>query len=695
MIWKAHEFRAFFLALLASWRFRYSMKALLRFSALLVLTACGSAPYPSSHAAPAPVERAKPVIVEPVSQVSENEGPVPIGAQDPVWGSRWAPVTIVEFADFECSFCERAAHTLERLEADYGPNELRIVWKNDPLGFHPDARALAEAGQGVFAMGGSEAFWKFHRAAYAGMKPRWLAPKANAEGEQALVSGEELSGWVQGAGVNGKAVLTGLDDHKWSEKVAKDVDLARDLGVGGTPAFFINGVKLEGARPIAAFREIIDAEAEKARAKASAGTVRDRVYLEMTAANRAEAKKEGDAEADADDPAVDKTIYKVPVGKSPASGPPGAPITLVEFSDFECPFCKHAEPTVKALTDKYKKDLRVVWKNNPLPFHKHAMPAAGLALEALAEKGVAGFWAAHDKLFERSPALEDADLEGIGRELHLEPTKVHAALDSPRNKARIDEDQSLADDLNANGTPAFFVNGRRIMGAQSIEVFDKVIGQELERARAQLAKGTAPAKLYDLLVQDGKTAPEPERKTVPPKIDAPMRGAAGAKVTIVEFSDFQCPFCQRVTGTVDQIMKDYDGKVKLVFRHLPLPFHANAHLAAEAAAEVYRQKGGAGFFKMHDLLFANQSQLDRPSLERYAGQLGVDMERFGKSLDAHDHGAEIDADAKVASESGISGTPGFVINGYYLSGAQPYRSFKRLIERALAEASAKPSGKGR
>ena len=166
----------------------------------------------------------------------------------------------------------------------------------------------------------------------------------------------------------------------------------------------------------------------------------------------------------------------------------------------------------------------------------------------------------------------------------------------------------------------------------------------------------------------------------------------------MEFSDFQCPFCQRVNGTVEQLMKDYDGRVKLVFRHMPLPFHANAHLAAEAATEAYRQKGSAGFFKMHDLLFANQTQLDRASLEGYAGQMGLDVAKFGQSLDAHTHSADVDADAKVATDSGINGTPSFLINGYYLSGAQPYRSFKRLVERALAETgkpAAVSSGKPR
>ncbi|WP_394832916.1 thioredoxin domain-containing protein [Pendulispora rubella] len=659
------------------------MKAWLGLCAALLL-GCGSAPYQTSQPAPAKTDAKKATDVEATSQVSENEGPVPIGPDDPVWGSRWAPVTIVEIGDFQCPFCERAEHTVEQLKADYGKDKLRVVWKNFPLPFHADAQVLAEAGQGVFALGGNAAFWKFHAVAFARMKERNPDVRATSA---------ELSSWAQEAGVDGKKILLGLDKHTWGEKVRRDMDVLAELKVNGTPAFFINGVLISGAQPKESFTRVIDEEMIKAAAQAKAGTVRDRIYLEMTATNRKNAKDADDDEKD--DPSADKTIYKVPLGASPILGPANAPVTIVEFSDFECPFCKRAEDTVKTLTEKYPKDVRIVWKNNPLPFHKRAMPAAELAVEAQTQKGVRGFWAAHDKLFEKSPALDEADLLAIAGDVKLDAAKVKTAFSSHRHKVKIEADQFLADDLGATGTPTFFVNGRRVVGAQPIEVFDKVIEQELQRARDLLAKGTAPTKLYEALVKDGKSAPEPERKTVPPAKDAPTRGQAAAKVTIVEFSDFQCPFCQRVNGTIEQLMKEYDGRVKLVFRHLPLPFHPNAHIAAEAATEAYRQKGSAGFFKMHDLLFANQAQLDRDSLQGYAGQVGLDVTKFGQSLDAHTHSADIDADAKVATDSGINGTPSFLINGYYLSGAQPYRSFKRLVERALAETAKPAAGKAR
>jgi protein-disulfide isomerase len=129
--------------------------------------------------------------------------------------------------------------------------------------------------------------------------------------------------------------------------------------------------------------------------------------------------------------------------------------------------------------------------------------------------------------------------------------------------------------------------------------------------------------------------------------------------------------------------------VKIVWRNLPLPFHKKADLAAEAAYEVYKQKGDAAFWSYHDKLFANQKSEDgltRPGLEKYAGELGVDMGKFKAALDGRTHKARVQADKEAGNKAGISGTPAFVINGYYLSGAQPFPSFKKLIDLALKEA---------
>lgn len=188
-------------------------------------------------------------------------------------------------------------------------------------------------------------------------------------------------------------------------------------------------------------------------------------------------------------------------------------------------------------------------------------------------------------------------------------------------------------------------------------------------------------------MKDAKGAPEPEKKQAPPvPAGAPFKGKSDAKVVIQEWSDFQCPFCGRVEGTVNEVMKNYGDKVKFVWRDKPLPMHADAPLAGEAAREALKQKGPDGFWKMHDKMMQNQQKLKREDLDSYAKEAGLDMDKFKSALESHAHKAAMDVDDKAGTDIGISGTPAFLINGYYISGAQPYTKFKKLIDRALAEA---------
>src|SRR5262249_53095350 len=199
-------------------------------------------------------------------------------------------------------------------------------------------------------------------------------------------------------------------------------------------------------------------------------------------------------------------------------------VTMVEFSDFQCPYCKKVEDSLKKVHDTYGDKVRLVWKHEPLPFHPRAEPAAQLTLEARAEKGEKGFWEAHDKLFESQPKLEDADLDSIAQAMGLNMDKLHDAMKNHKYKKEIDADADLGDDLQASGTPHFFINGRRLVGAQPFEKFQKIIDEEIKHAQDVLAKGTKADKIYDELIKDGKGAPEPEKKQVAPSPSAPSRG---------------------------------------------------------------------------------------------------------------------------------------------------------------------------
>ena len=380
------------------------------------------------------------------------------------------------------------------------------------------------------------------------------------------------------------------------------------------------------------------------------------------------------------------TVWRVPVDGSPMRGDKAALVTMVMFSDFECPYSVRSHGTVAELMKQYGGKLRVIHKNNPLSFHKRADPAAQLALEARAQKGDAGYWKAVDLLFAQDRKLEDSDLEAVAAGAAIDVKKVRAAIAAKKHSARIEQDQDLAAELNASGTPHFFINGRRVVGSQTIDKFTTIIDEEILKADALIKKGTAAARVYDALQKDARGVEPPKKVTIPaPTKDHPSRGPANAKVVVQLFAGFQCPFCKKLMPTIRDLEAAFPGKIRVVWRQRPFSMHVNGLPAAEASVEAFKQKGNEGFWKMHDLLFENQRQLDRPGLDKAAATIGLDPTKFAAALDGHTHQAAINADGKIADAAKIKGTPTTVINGYLVTGAQPFPVFKRVVKLALKE----------
>ncbi len=161
---------------------------------------------------------------------------------------------------------------------------------------------------------------------------------------------------------------------------------------------------------------------------------------------------------------------------------------------------------------------------------------------------------------------------------------------------------------------------------------------------------------------------------------SPSRGPADAPVTIVEFSEFQCPFCRRVLPTLREVEERYRGRIRLVFRHFPLARHKDAPKAAEAA-ECARDQGR--FWEMHDRLFENAERLGVADLKRHARAVGLDGAAFDGCLDSGRHEGRWRRDLADAESYGASGTPMFFVNGRLISGAQPFAVFARVIEEEL------------
>ncbi len=196
--------------------------------------------------------------------------------------------------------------------------------------------------------------------------------------------------------------------------------------------------------------------------------------------------------------------------------------------------------------------------------------------------------------------------------------------------------------------------------------------------------------------ESGKASPPPGgRRVVDPnvtfKVDVdpkkhPSKGSASAPVTVVEFSDFQCPYCGRASRTMEQLAKAFPKAVRIVFMHNPLSFHKNAMGAAEAAQAVFFLKGADTFWKYHDKLFSNRTALHRENLEKWAQELGVDLPKLKAALDKHTHRKMIQQQQKLYNKYGGRGAPGFFINGRFVSGARPLSFFKEKVQQALERA---------
>jgi protein-disulfide isomerase len=207
------------------------------------------------------------------------------------------------------------------------------------------------------------------------------------------------------------------------------------------------------------------------------------------------------------------------------------------------------------------------------------------------------------------------------------------------------------------------------------EMRSRLQGQRYQARRAEVVKQLRAKSNVKLIL-------DPPRLPVR-TAGGPAKGGPNAAITIVEYSDFQCPYCSRVKPTLKKLADRYGDQVRLVFRDLPLPIHAQAPKAAEAAACADEQ---GKFWEMHDRLFANQAKLQVADLKQHAADLGLDAEKFNECLDSGKRAPDVKQSAEEAQRNGVSSTPSFFINGRLLAGAQPYENFTRVIDDELTRA---------
>jgi protein-disulfide isomerase len=285
-------------------------------------------------------------------------------------------------------------------------------------------------------------------------------------------------------------------------------------------------------------------------------------------------------------------------------------------------------------------------------------------------------------------------LERYAAELGLDLLRFRGELDNRVHRRKLQEHIEIGHRLGVQSTPIFFVNGRPVVGSRHIGVFKKVVDRELARARALVASGVPRKRVYQATVSQGISRGTTERvEPLPnPRIEDGKRyniglGPAGhvsgkddALVTLVEFSDFECPYCLRAAPTVAKLKEKYGDELRVVYRHVPLDAHVHAQLVAEAAVEAQRQ---GKFWPFHDRVLLNQRELTRTHLESHARAVGLDMDAFRKAIDQRRHMRTVLSDFADGASMGITGTPTFFINGVAMRGARPLGEFVIAIDAEL------------
>ena len=608
------------------------------------------------------VENRPNIVVQAGSQMTNAEG-IEVGFTEsghPYIGNINAPIVIEEYSDYQCPFCERFyKQTMPALIEDQVKNgEAVVIFKDFPLDFHPQADDAAVAARCAGAQSAT-AYWQMHDTLF------------NNFGNWAIEEPKPLFiGYAEELGLDSAEFSQCLTDNPYSQAIQADLQAGSEVGVSGTPSFIINGQLFVGAQPKEAFDQAI------VRAKAGEPIV--------------EAPKPVEVE--------EPTAVELSEQVAATMGDPNAKVVLVEFTDYQCPFCaRHSVQTQPQLLKEWVETGRVYYilKDLPLdqihPVARRAHVAARCAGEQ--EK----YWEMHDKLFaaqaEWSQSADpDATIIAWSDLLQLDQTTFSQCMASGKFDALIEENVQEAFKIGINGTPTFVVQGYPVIsGAQSLDVFKQVF--ELAESDG-LVDAIMDARRQQLQAQQQQEAqPEPTAVPIPddfPLGDAFILGHANAPVTIVEYTDYQCPFCQRYyQETFSQIKANFidTGMVRYVFKDFPLTqIHPQA-VAASVSAHCAREQDR--FLEMHGLLFDTQKEWSgidpTEKFVELAQGLGIDTEAFRSCLSQNNYASAIDADMQEGVGFGVRGTPAFFINGTFLSGAQPYQVFQQAIEQAAQQ----------
>jgi protein-disulfide isomerase len=336
-----------------------------------------------------------------------------------------------------------------------------------------------------------------------------------------------------------------------------------------------------------------------------------------------------------------------------AAATPIRPVEVVVYSDFQCPFCRQfAQPSRELEVNGVNGiPTRVTFKHFPLAFHTQA-PLAHQAAEAARAQG--RFWEMHDLLFRNQQRLSRADLISHARSLALDIDRFVVDLDSEPVKRAVAKDVADATTAGVTATPSYSINGRMFTGTRSFAELAALVAAEQRRARAL-------ADIPDELL---------------------ARGPADAIVTIEFFADLVSPLTAPALEALNAVQSRHDSGIRVQFRHLPLPFHANAMPAHEASMVAAR----AGCFWAFAAFIAGQKVVDATTIAAAGTQCGLDPVALAAAVRERRYLPRVEADRDEAARRGLRGSPVIVINGHRFDGLLDERTLTARVDAMLATA---------
>jgi len=450
---------------------------------LLSASGCPAAPAPEVSEVSIDAERFR------VDLMEDDQG---LGADKPL-------VTLVLFSDYACRPCGKASVVADHLVEHY-PEDLRVVHRSFTVAGYANGDLAAEA---AYAAGAQGKFWEMHRALFK---------------DEDGFSRASLRAHATSIGLDVPKFFDDLDAGTFSALRARHRRQAELFNIRALPIGFVNGLPLLGSPLLdePGMRRLVEAEIARSRRMMQDGVSRDRLYAAymegavvksvMESEEALKLREKRDAElGEPQAPTVTfvkpnpSKRYDVPVGDRPSFGPADAPVVVVEFIDFECPFCRQAATDIiPELVRRYPKDVRIEFRMLPVEMHPGARVAAKAALAAPRQ---GKFGALSDALW-AEPAHGLESLRKMATDAALDLARFDTDLEDKALEAVIDEDVALANRLGVLGTPGFFVNGRFIDGLQDLATYLTLVDEELARATELESQGTARADLYRALLAD-------------------------------------------------------------------------------------------------------------------------------------------------------------------------------------------------